>query len=57
MLKELIQKKHPCKKSKSNERGSCPILPDFAHRGYRLSYKLEISVRPAPYKNRRVYMV
>jgi hypothetical protein len=31
MLKEFIQKKHPCKKSKSNERGECPILPDFAH--------------------------
>jgi hypothetical protein len=31
MLKEFIQKKHPCKKSKSNERRECPILPDFAH--------------------------
>jgi hypothetical protein len=31
MQKEFIQKKHSCKKSKSNERGECPILPDFAH--------------------------
>jgi hypothetical protein len=31
MLKEFIQKKYPYKKSKSNERGECPILPDFAY--------------------------
>jgi len=30
MLKELIQKKHSYKKSKSNERGSCAILPIYS---------------------------
>ena len=30
MLKEFIQKEHPFKKSKSNESGKCPILPDLA---------------------------
>ena len=30
MLKEFIQKEHPSKKSKSNESGKCPILPDLA---------------------------
>ncbi len=29
MRKEFIQKKHPCKKLKSNERGECPILPIY----------------------------
>ena len=28
--KEFIHKEHLCKKSKSNESGKCPILPDLA---------------------------
>jgi hypothetical protein len=31
MLKELIQEKHSCKKSKSNERGVCPVFREIAH--------------------------
>jgi hypothetical protein len=31
MLKELIQEKHSREKSKSNERGVCPILRGIAH--------------------------
>jgi hypothetical protein len=31
MLKEFIQKEHPCKELKPTESGECPVLPDFAH--------------------------
>ena len=31
MLKELIQEKHSREKSKSNERGVCPIFRGIAH--------------------------
>jgi hypothetical protein len=31
MLKELIQKNHPCNKSKSNESGVCPVFREIAH--------------------------
>ena len=31
MLKEFIQKKHPCNKLMPTGSGECPILPDFAN--------------------------
>ena len=31
MLKELIQKNHPCTKLKSNESGICPIFREIVH--------------------------
>jgi hypothetical protein len=34
MPKKFIQKEHPCKKLKSNEKRVCPILPDFVHIGF-----------------------
>jgi hypothetical protein len=34
MVKELIQKNHPCKKSKSNESGVCPVFRGIAHMRY-----------------------
>jgi hypothetical protein len=37
MLKELIQEKHSCKKSKSNERGVCPVFREIAHITLRVS--------------------
>jgi hypothetical protein len=36
MLKELIQEKHSREKSKSNERGVCPIFRGIAHIVFRL---------------------
>ena len=31
MPKEFIEKNNSWRKGQSNERGKCPVLPDFAH--------------------------
>ena len=39
MLKELIQEKHSREKSKSNDRGVCPIFRGIAHIQFNSQYQ------------------
>jgi hypothetical protein len=45
MLKEFIQKEHPFTKSKSNESGKCPILPDFAYTYLLLLFFISLQIK------------